>query len=151
MPDERGFSLLEALIATSILAVSLVSLGELFGLAIRSNIAARRTTMATVLARQTLEELRAVPWPELHQSPANALQENTPGFVDHIDQFGAIRGSGAEPPADGVYTRRWAIEPLPSTPDTVVIQVRVTRTAVIGAARVPEEARLITARTRKPS
>lgn len=151
MLDERGFSLLEALIATGILAVSLVSLADLFGLAIRSNIAARSTTTATVLAQQKLEELRALAWTGLSQSPANALQENTPGFVDHVDQFGEIRGGGADPSSDAIYTRRWAIEPLPSTPDTLVIQVRVMRTAVRAAAdRTPEEARLTTARTRKP-
>ena len=152
MPDERGFSLLEALIATSILAVSLVSLADLFGLAIRSNVAARRTTTATVLAQQKLEELRALAWTALTQSPANALQENTPGFVDHIDQFGENRGGGADPPSDAVYTRRWSIEPLPATPDTLVVQVRVMRTGVHAAAgRLPEEARLTTARTRKPT
>ena len=152
MSDERGFSLIEALIATGILAVSLVSLAGLFGLAIRSNIAARSTTTATVLAQQKLEELRALPWTGLNQSPANALEENTPGVVDYVDQFGEARGGGADRPADAIYTRRWAIEPLPSAPDTLAIQVRVMRTDAHGAVgRVPEEARLTTARTRKPS
>lgn len=152
VPDERGFSLLEALIATGILAVSLVSLADLFGLAIRSNLAARSTTTATVLAQQKLEELRALSWTALSPSPPSALQDNTPGFVDHVDQFGETRGGGADRSADAIYTRRWAIEPLPSTPDTLVIQVRVMRNAVRGAAvRLPEEARLTTARTKKPS
>ena len=152
MPDERGFSLLEALIATAILVVALVSLAHLFGLAIRNNIAARSTTTATVLAQQKLEELRALTWAELSQSPASALQENAPGFVDYVDQFGENRGGGADPPAGAIYTRRWAIDPLTASPDTLVIQVRVMRTAVRSAAdRLPEEARLITARTRKPT
>ena len=148
--DERGFSLLEALIATGVLAVSLVSLADLFGLAIRSNTAARSTTTATVLAQQKLEALRALAWTELGRSPANTLQENTPGFVDYVDQFGELRGGDADRSADAIYTRRWAIEP--ATADTLVIQVRVMRVAVAGAGgRVPEEARLTTARTRRPS
>jgi len=152
MSDERGFSLLEALIATGILAASLVSVAHLFGLAIRSNIAARSTTAATVLGQQKLEELRALPWTGLSQSPASALEENAAGFVDYVDQFGENRGGGADPSAGAIYTRRWAIEALPPTPDTVVIQVRVMRTSLRSAAgRLPEEARLITARTRKPT
>jgi type II secretory pathway pseudopilin PulG len=177
VPNERGFSLLEALIATGILAVGLLSVAHLFGLAVRSNIASRTTTNATVLAQQKLEELRALTWSfdlqgmpvsdtstdttvvveqpnggtGLSQSPANALQENTPGFVDYIDQFGGMRGGGANPPPDAIYTRRWAIEPLPANPDSLIIQVRVMRTAVASAAdRLPEEARLTTVKTRKP-
>ena len=151
MADERGFSLLEALIATGILAASLVSIAALFGLAIRSNLAARNTTVATVLAQQKLEALRAVTWTGLIESPANALDDNTPGFVDHVDQFGEIRGSAADPAADAIFTRRWAIEPLPATADTLVIQVRVMRTTVRSVAgRVAEEARLTTVRTRRP-
>ncbi len=152
MADERGFSLLEALIASVILVVALVSLAHLFGLAIRSNIAARSTTTATVLAQQKLEELRGLTWTGLRQSPANALQENAPGFVDYVDQFGETREGGADPPAGAIYTRRWAIDPLPAGADTMVIQVRVMRTALRGAVdRLPEEARLITVRTRKPA
>jgi type II secretory pathway pseudopilin PulG len=175
--SERGFSLIETLIATGILAVSLVSLASLFAVAIRSNIASRTATNATVLAQQKLEELRGLAWsvdlqgmpvsdtstdtsvdPEqpnggtgLSPSPGNALTENTPGFVDYIDQFGGKRGGGANPPADAIYTRRWAIDALPANPDTLVIQVRVMRTAGNSASdRLPEEARLTTVRTRQP-
>jgi hypothetical protein len=179
---EGGFSLAEVMVATGLLAASLVTLAQLFGLATRSNIAARNTTYASVLAQQKVEELRALMWgfdtqglpisdtttntaanPEqpnggtgLSPSPSSALRENTAGWVDYVDQFGNKIGGGATPPQDAVYTRRWSIEPLPTNPNnTLIIQVLVTRNRNRGAAdegavaRLPEEARLITVKTRK--
>ena len=170
------------LVATGIMAASLVTLAQLFGLSMRSNLAARSTTYATVLAQQKVEELRALTWgfdtqglpisdtssntaasPEspnggtgLSPSPGTALNENTPGFVDYIDQFGNKLGGGSTAPQNAIYTRRWSIQPLPTNPNnTLVIQVLVTRNFNRGAAdngavsRLPEEARLITVKTRK--
>lgn len=170
------------MVATGLLAASLVALAQLFGLATRSNIAARSTTYAAVLAQQKVEELRALTWgfdmqglpvsdtttntavsPEqtnggtgLSPSPSSALRENTAGWVDYVDQFGNKLGGGANPPKDALYTRRWSIEPLPTNPNnTLIIQVLVTRNFSRGAAnegsvaRLPEEARLITVKTRK--
>jgi type II secretory pathway pseudopilin PulG len=173
---------MEVLVATGILAVSLVTLAQLFALATRSNMAARSTTYAAVLAQQKAEELRGLTWgfdlqglpltdtttntavnPEqpnggtgLSPSPSRALNENTPGFVDYIDQFGNKLGGGATPPKNAIYARRWSIEPLPTNPNnTLIIQVLVTRNFARGAAdegavnRLPEEARLVTVKTRK--
>jgi prepilin-type N-terminal cleavage/methylation domain-containing protein len=91
----------------------------------------------------------------LSPSPWGTLQQNTPGWVDYIDQNGCIV-SGASALAAGVYTRRWSIEPLPSNPNnTLILQVLVTRRSNRGAAdsgnvaRLPEEARLMSIKTRK--
>ena len=92
----------------------------------------------------------------LTPSPETALQENTNGYVDYVDMYGNKVGGGTTPPADAMYTRRWSIEPLPTNPNnTIIIQVLVTRHRWRGAAdegavlRLPEEARLITVKTRK--
>jgi len=50
---ERGFSLLETLIATSILTVTLAGLAQLLVGSMRVNAAARTTTYAALLAQQT--------------------------------------------------------------------------------------------------
>ena len=177
-----GFSLIEVLIATLLLATALTTLAQLFGVATRSNIDARSTTYAAVLAQQKLEELRGLTWgfdpqglpisdvstdtavsPEtptggtgLAPSPSGALGTNTGGYVDYVDQFGAKLGGGVVPPKDAVYVRRWSVEPLPSNPNnTLLLQVLVFRnrdrgTADDGAGRVlPDEARLVTVKTRK--
>jgi type II secretory pathway pseudopilin PulG len=179
---DGGFSLVEVIVATSLLATALVTLAQLFAISTKTNLGSRNTTYATVLAQQKIEELRALTWgfdlqglpisdttsdtavsPEqpnggsgLAPSPKTALNENTPGYVDYVDQFGKKLGGGAQPPANTVYMRRWSIEPLPNNPNnTLIIQVLVTRNRDRGAAndgavsRLPDEARLITVKTRK--
>jgi type II secretory pathway pseudopilin PulG len=177
-----GFSLIEVLVATLLLATSLVTLAQLFALSTRSNMGARNTTFTVVLAQQKLEELRALTWgfdtqglpisdvstdttvsPEtsnggtgLSPSPSGSLGANTNGYVDYIDQFGSKLGGGTTPAAGTVYVRRWSVEPLPSNPNnTLILQVLVFRnrdrgSADDGAGKVlPEEARLVTVKTRK--
>jgi type II secretory pathway pseudopilin PulG len=92
----------------------------------------------------------------LSASPATTLQSNTTGYVDYVDSFGNKLGTGVNPPDKAIYTRRWSITPLPTNPNnTLVIQVLVTRNRNRGAAdqgavlRLPEEARMITVKTRK--
>jgi prepilin-type N-terminal cleavage/methylation domain-containing protein len=152
--DARGFSLLEVLIATTILSVSLAALAELSTMSTRANRSAKTTTYAVILAQQKMEQLRSLTWgfdtiglpltdtttdttvvPErdaggkgLSPSPTNALLQNTDGYVDYLDNFGRTLGGGATPSDGTVYIRRWSIEPLSANPDnTVVIQVLVTR------------------------
>ena len=93
----------------------------------------------------------------LNPSPSNALDENVPGFCDFLDAGGNWVGTGTTPPATAVYVRRWAIVPLPTNPNnTIILQVLVfPASRNRGAAdlgrgrRLPEEARLITVKTRK--
>lgn len=180
--NESGFSLAEVMVATGLMATALITLAHLFGMSTRANIGSRNTTYAAVLAEQKIEELRALTWgfdasglpvsdattntavtPEvpggrgLDPSPGSALQENTSGYVDYVDQWGNKVGTGGtSAPGDAVYTRRWSITPLPTNPNnTLIIQVLVTRNKARGAAdegavaRLPEEARLVTVKTRK--
>ena len=176
-----GFSLLEVMVATALLAFSLVSLAQLFGIATKSNVGSKRTTYAGVLGEQKMEELRSLTYgfdaqglpvtdnatdtsvsPEtqlgtgMTPSPPTALQENTPGYVDYVDAYGNKLGGGATPPQNAMYARRWSIEPLPTNPNnTVIIQVLVTPNRARGdsdkgnVGRLPDEARLITVKTRK--
>lgn len=179
---ESGFSLIETLVATAMLATALVALAELFGIAAKSNAAAADSTSATVLAEQKMEQLRALTWgfdslglplsdtatdtsvsPEqptggtgLTPSLSQTLQDNTNGYVDYLDVNGQQLGGGTVMPANAVWIRRWSIEALPTNPNnTLIIQVLATRrqdrgTADAGSvARMPDEARLVTVKTRK--
>jgi hypothetical protein len=160
--EEDGLSLIEVLIATCILAGALVSLAQLFAIAIRTNLTARGASYATILAEQKIEELRARAWSVdaqgvrlsdggLTASPRGSLNANMAGYVDYADQFGRTLVSDVNRPPNAVYTRRWAITASPTDPDdTLVIQVRVMRDASNGASLAPaEEARFTTLRTRK--
>ena len=181
--NHAGFSLLETLVAAGLLATAVITLAQLFMISTRSNLSARNTTYASVLAEQKIEELRALTWgfdssglpvtditsntavnPEeptggtgLAPAPEAALQENTPGYVDYVDRFGNKVGTGgASPPGTAIWTRRWSVTPLPTNPNnTIILQVLVTANRNRGSAeqgsvrRLPEEARLITVKTRK--
>lgn len=170
------------MVATALLATAVVSLAQLFAISTRANMGARNISYTSILAEQKIEELRALTWgfdseglptsdintdttvsPEtpqggtgLQPSPESALQENTPGYVDYIDQWGNKLGGGNDPPDEARYTRRWSISPLPTNPNnTLILQVLVTPLRDRGqadegnVARLPEEARLVTVKTRK--
>jgi len=158
---QDGFSLLEVMIATGIMASALVTLAQLFGLSVSSNRGAQALTYTTVLAEQKMEQLRGLEWrlgslglpvtdadtdttaaidtpsggTGLSRSPADTLTSNVPGWVDYVDRFGNTLGGGANPPAKTVFVRRWSVEPLGHDPDNaIVIQVLVTPRMNRGAA-----------------
>jgi hypothetical protein len=162
-----GFSLVEVLVATGLLATALVTLAQLFALSTSTNLTARHVSYTTVLAQQKLEELRALAWgydsdglptsdissntatgePDggtgLSPSPDTSLQENTDGYVDYVDGFGQKLGGGVDVPTDAVYIRRWSISPLPTNPNnTLVLQVLVTPVRDRGAADSGDVGRL---------
>src|SRR5882672_2242131 len=60
--NASGFSLVETLVAVSLMATAIVTLAQLFALSTRTNVAAHYTTYAAVLAEQKLEELRGLSW-----------------------------------------------------------------------------------------
>lgn len=162
--SNAGFSLVETMVAVTLMAGAIATLAQLFALSTRTNVASHYTTFAAVLAEQKLEELRALSWgfdtqglpvsdtssdttvsPEtgiggtgLKPSPTTALGEDTPGYVDFVDGYGVKvqqDAGGNNATATAVYTRRWSITPLPTNPNnTLVIQVLVTRSKDRGEA-----------------
>ena len=67
---QKGFSLIEILIAMTVTLIGLAGLLSLHLTSVRGNSRATRTVMASVIAQQTMDELRSLPV----QAPA--------GFVD---------------------------------------------------------------------
>jgi prepilin-type N-terminal cleavage/methylation domain-containing protein len=170
----RGFSLLEVLLATTVLVVGVAGLAPSFPIASRANRLARDATVATLLAAQKMEQLRAAAWSVdptgaplsdtttdltsalaagaggvgLSASPAGSLTQNVLGYCDFLDASGVVVGDADAAPAGAIYARRWSIDPLPSNPsDTLVLQVLVTR--FDATAPRPEDVRLVSVRTRK--
>jgi type II secretory pathway pseudopilin PulG len=117
-----GFSLIEALIATALVIVVVVSLARLFVISAGVVGTARAVSTAVLLAQQKLEELRAQP--VLAASPTGTLSADTPGFADYLD----VRGAR--------FTRRWSVEAIPEG-GVLVLQVVVS----------PGGARLVGAKT----
>ena len=187
--NESGFSLIEVMMATTLMAVALVSLAQMFALSTRNNLGARYSTMAAILAEQKMEQLRGLTWGfdllnlplsdfstnlaafeatglcaaandggavALTPSPPNPHQANVNGYVDSVDEHGCGLGGGTTVPANAAYIRRWSVEPLPTNPNnTLILQVLVTPLRDRGVAdegsvrRLPQEARLVSVKTRK--
>lgn len=159
--SEAGFSLVETIVATGLLAGAVAVLGQMFAISVADNSSARNGTFAAVLAEQKMEQLRGLTWgfdniglplsdmatdiaqpiqsptggKGLSPSPSNSLRSNVDGYVDYLDQFGRIIGGGAALPDRAVYIRRWSVEPLPTNPNnTLILQVVVTRARNRGVA-----------------
>jgi type II secretory pathway pseudopilin PulG len=151
---EAGFSIVEVLVATGLLASALVALAQLFAIATSTNHAARNSTLSMVLAEQKIEQLRALRYTfdvvglpvqdtetdlavyppaatggkGLSPHTENTLQANTDGYVDYLDHWGRTLGGGTVIPDNTAFIRRWSVEPLPTNPNNVIIlQVLVTR------------------------
>jgi type II secretory pathway pseudopilin PulG len=109
------------------------------------------TTKTTVVPETATGGLGLTP------SPAGTLTANSDGYCDYVDASGNLLGGGTTPPAGTVFIRRWSVEPLPTNPNnTIVLQVLVTRLRNRGGAdtatgvnRLPDEARIISVKTRK--
>lgn len=151
---EAGFSIVEVMVATGLLASALVALAQLFAIATQTNASARNSTLTMVLAEQKIEQLRALQYTfdraglpvqdtetdlavypplatggkGLSPHTDNTLQANTNGYVDYLDPSGRTLGGGTVIPDGTAFIRRWSVEPLPTNPNNVIIlQVLVTR------------------------
>jgi hypothetical protein len=175
--SERGLALLDALVATTIVVTTLTGVAQLLIWSRRAVWSSGAESTSVVLAAQKLEQLRTLVWEVdrdgrpvsdhatnlstdppsnggsgLRASPPASLDENTPGFVDYVDGWGAWAGTGTRPPGSGAFVRRWAIVPFEPDPlHTVVIHVvvlPVLDAAASGGPRSTRAAHLSTMRTR---
>lgn len=188
--SERGFGLIETLISVGLLTAVSISVAQLFAVAALANQQAKERTSTSVLAVEKMEQLRALTWgfetlpgaelglqvsdtttdlsvappaaggPGLLPSPSGTLETNTPFYVDYLDADGQWLGTGGSPPPGTVYIRRWAVDPLPSSPNnSLLLQVLATtlrqelRRAAAGATgprgRLPADSWLVSVKTRK--
>jgi type II secretory pathway pseudopilin PulG len=124
---ERGFSLLEVVVAAGIVTGAFAALAQLLAMSIANNVSARGASAATVLAVQKMEQLRALPWDALTSGDD----------VDYLDPGGGLLGEGGARPPGAVYVRRWSVQPVGGA-EGLALQVRVN-----------EAARLVTIRTKR--
>ena len=153
---EAGFTLIEVLVALSLLVVMSLGVVWLFTVAIDGGRVARDRTIELALAVGKMEQLRSLEWrfeldasglplprtdvvtdvsadpmspggAGLSESPAGTLDRDTPPYVDYFDGRGRWVGGGGSPPASAAYVRRWSIHRLPADPARVIgFEVLVT-------------------------
>jgi len=156
--SQRGITLIEAVVAASLLLTLAGGVAYLFLLAHRFALAAEQMTVAVAAATSRLEAMAAIPWfydvdgaaPEitaLALSPPDVLGRDTAGFYDRLDAAGSpLEGIDDGPPA---FVRRWALLPLNGDADTS----RAMEVCVFAwppAADAAPLACLASARTRQP-
>ena len=157
LDSSRGFSLVEVMVASAILACAVLSVAQVMAVATSSTAGARGVSEATMLAWQKVDELRglaftyddagvAVTDDALEPSPGGTLSRDTAGYVEHLDAFGERLGTDApaSPPGSARYRRRWAIALSSGDPDAVILRVRV-----LDVARDQELASAATIRARR--
>ena len=173
--DQRGFSIIEATIAASLLAVAVAGLAQLTVATGQANAAARRSTIAQHAAIERMEQLRALAWTsdggvvpvtdwttDLSTTPASAggaglvpassaLAANTSGHCDFLDAEGRWLAGGTRAPTGAAWIRRWSVAPVDPLGDTLVLHVIVSP-ATAGSeqsATSMSGASLVTMRTRR--
>jgi len=146
---KSGFSLLEVVVALGLLAGAVIGLSHLLLASASSCRDTRRSDLASALALERMEGLRALSWgyeadgtpredtttnvagtgdpgPGVGLSPAGALDHDVPGFVDYLDADG--RPVSGDRSAVASFVRRWAIESSPDgAGEALVLQVLVIR------------------------
>jgi prepilin-type N-terminal cleavage/methylation domain-containing protein len=121
MHDDRGFALVEVIVAAALLVTLAAGVSPTIAAAVREGHASRLRAIATVAASGKIEELRSLPPGDM-----------TAG-VDCLDGGGA----GISPPSSSVYVRRWTVEPIDGDSDVVAIRVDVsTRDGLLRARLV---------------
>ncbi|MGH9174488.1 MAG: type IV pilus modification PilV family protein, partial [Vicinamibacterales bacterium] len=154
-----GFSVVEALVASCLVASAIVGLAHLVAIGAEQSLASRRATSALTIAQSKLEQLRRVEFAyagdgsrvtstALALSPLQSLQADTPGHVDHADAFGEIVSPLGPIAPD--FSRRWAVLALSGDPDTLVLHVCVFVVRGPSVRDVNPAACTSAIRTRKP-
>ena len=160
-PSHDGFTLLETVVATGILVTALAGLAQLLTLSLRSTQAAGVDGAALMVAQDKLEQLRALAFTYgpvgepvtdagLAISPDLSLAEDTPGFVDFVDDEGRVMGADSEV-RGALFTRRWRVVPIDHLlPEAFAIEVCVFAHPALGLAPPAAAACLATVRARQP-
>jgi prepilin-type N-terminal cleavage/methylation domain-containing protein len=119
-----GFSLIEVLVATAVVALGVASLAHLFVVSAHTTRIASTTSVTLLLAEQKMEEL-------LSAGPGDQGEVGNQNHVEYLDQSGVSlgltsTGPPGTPPPGTAYICRWSTAPLPDRPATAsIVQVLV--------------------------
>jgi Tfp pilus assembly protein PilV len=104
--SDRGFTLVEVLVAFLLVISVMAGVAGLFAVATRAARDARVQTTMQAMAAERVEAWRATPWVALTVSPADALDHDETGFSDRLDAAGTVVSMDDEA---AVYIRRWQV------------------------------------------
>jgi type II secretory pathway pseudopilin PulG len=165
--DERGFSLIEAVVAVSLLATGVAAVAQLALVSARAHTSAQRAGVVQQAAREKLEQLRALAWTSdagllpisdwssdltttppqpgsgvgLGVSPGDTLSSNVEGYCDFLDANGMWLAGGTRPPRGAAFVRRWSVQTVDPLADTLVLNIIVVPVGVRSGASTVAAAR----------
>jgi prepilin-type N-terminal cleavage/methylation domain-containing protein len=108
-PSQRGFSLIELLVATVVIAICALGVALMILYGTRLGAAARETMITTSLAKARLEQLRVMPQSALERQAGGSLSADKPGHFE----------------ARGRYKTRWVIAAGPAGTQDITVVVLV--------------------------
>jgi prepilin-type N-terminal cleavage/methylation domain-containing protein len=156
--SDRGFTLLETIVATGILVTALAGVTQLFVLSTHLTRRATASGLALIAAQDKLESLRGLPFAYdvnaaavtaqgLAPSLSTSLDEDVGGAVDWLDAAGQVVNNVDA----AALVRRWKISTLAeSPPDAIAIEVCVFKAPAGKVGPHAADACLATVRTRQP-
>ena len=98
--DERGFTLVEVIVAMLVCVVGLVGLAQMLAVTLRMQQLGRNSTSAVRLAQDKIDELSSVPFGQPSVACGGSLATNMTNYNDSVAAAaGSVTG----------YTRRWQI------------------------------------------
>lgn len=119
-PSQRGFSLIELLVATVVIAICALAVALMILYGTRLGAAAREAMITTSLAKARLEQLRVMPQSALERQAGGSLSADKPGHFE----------------TRGRYKTRWVITAGPAGTQDITVAVLVADDAPAARLRM---------------